>query len=43
MNRPQANIAILAAAATAPAPGGVAQMLTEIALPRREARRQAFD
>lgn len=33
MNRPQANIAILAAAATAGAPGGVAQALTQIALP----------
>ena len=38
MNRPQANIAILAAAATAGAPGEVAQALTKIALPRREAR-----
>ena len=38
MNRPQANIAILAAAATAGAPCEVAQALTKIALPRREAR-----
>jgi nitroreductase len=33
MNRRQANTAILAAAATAGAPGGVAQALTQIALP----------